>query len=131
MPNRVVHFEIHADDPARAAKFYGGIFAWDIKEMDFGGTPYWVINSGTPAEPGINGGIVKRMGSRPEKGAPVSAFVCTLQVDSYDAYAKKAMDAGATEALPKFAIPGMAWQGYFIDTEGNIFGIHQPDVNAK
>jgi hypothetical protein len=24
----------------------------------------------------------------------------------------------------------MAWQGYFVDTEGNTFGIHQPDENA-
>lgn len=23
------------------------------------------------------------------------------------------------------------WQGYFLDTEGNTFGIHQPDTNAK
>jgi predicted enzyme related to lactoylglutathione lyase len=32
--------------------------------------------------------------------------------------------------MPKFALPGMAWQGYFVDTEGNTFGIHQPDENA-
>jgi predicted enzyme related to lactoylglutathione lyase len=23
------------------------------------------------------------------------------------------------------------WQGYFLDTEGNTFGVHQPDANAK
>jgi predicted enzyme related to lactoylglutathione lyase len=23
------------------------------------------------------------------------------------------------------------WQGYFIDTEGNTFGIHQPDPEAR
>jgi hypothetical protein len=33
-------------------------------------------------------------------------------------------------ALPKSALPGMAWQGYYLDTEGNTFGIHQPDPNA-
>jgi predicted enzyme related to lactoylglutathione lyase len=33
-------------------------------------------------------------------------------------------------ALPKYALPGMAWQGYFIDTEGNTFGVHQPDPDA-
>ncbi len=26
---------------------------------------------------------------------------------------------------------GMAWQGYFLDTEGNTFGLHQLDKNAK
>jgi hypothetical protein len=33
-------------------------------------------------------------------------------------------------ALPKHALPGMAWQGYFHDTENNVFGIHQPDPDA-
>jgi hypothetical protein len=33
--------------------------------------------------------------------------------------------------LPKHAIAGMAWQGYYKDTEGNLFGIHQPDPSAK
>jgi hypothetical protein len=25
----------------------------------------------------------------------------------------------------------MAWQGYYLDTEGNTFGIHQPDPDAR
>jgi hypothetical protein len=29
------------------------------------------------------------------------------------------------------ALAGMAWQAYYIDTEQNIFGIHQVDPNAK
>lgn len=33
--NRVVHFEIHAADPERAAAFYRAVFDWDVKE--------WVI----------------------------------------------------------------------------------------
>jgi uncharacterized protein len=28
------------------------------------------------------------------------------------------------------ALPGMAWQGYYLDTEGNTFGIHLPDPDA-
>ena len=24
----------------------------------------------------------------------------------------------------------VAWQGYYLDTEGNTFGIHQPDPDA-
>ena len=38
---------------------------------------------------------------------------------------------GATVALPKFSIAGMAWQGYLKDPDHNIFGIHQMDPNAK
>jgi hypothetical protein len=29
------------------------------------------------------------------------------------------------------AIPGVGWQAYCKDTEGNLFGIHQADTNAK
>ena len=45
--------------------------------------------------------------------------------------AKKILAAGGVVAMPKFALTGMAWQGYYLDTEGNTFGIHQPDPNAK
>ena len=38
---------------------------------------------------------------------------------------------GGEVALPKMALPGMAWQGYYLDTEGNTIGIHQPDPEAR
>ena len=31
---RVVHFEISADDPERAVKFYQKVFSWEIKKWD-------------------------------------------------------------------------------------------------
>jgi len=27
-------------------------------------------------------------------------------------------------------VPGVCWQGYFLDTEGNTFGVFQPDSSA-
>ena len=35
---RVVHFEIHADDPERAVGFYTGVFGWTVNR--FGDQPY-------------------------------------------------------------------------------------------
>ncbi len=32
--SRVVHFEIHADDPERAAKFYERALGWTISKWD-------------------------------------------------------------------------------------------------
>jgi hypothetical protein len=29
---RVAHFEIHADDPQRAVKFYSDVFGWTIEK---------------------------------------------------------------------------------------------------
>ena len=31
---RVIHFEIPADDPDRAAKFYGNVFGWKLDKWD-------------------------------------------------------------------------------------------------
>ncbi len=131
MPNRVVHFEIHANDIERCKTFYAAVFGWKMLKYDLpDGNVYWGIETGPKEEPGINGGIVGRRGLAPEKGAPVFGYVCTLQVEDYDAMEKAILSHGGALALAKFAIPGMAWQGYFTDTEGNIFGIHQPDTDA-
>jgi predicted enzyme related to lactoylglutathione lyase len=139
MKNRVVHFEIQVDNPERAMKFYGDVFGWEWK--DWSGvtdSPYWGImtapmeGDGQPSkEPGINGGLLKRPcpAPKPEQGS--NAYVCTIQVENYDEVAKKIIQAGGIEAMPKFALAGMAWQGYFLDTEGNTFGLHQADPNAK
>ena len=33
--------------------------------------------------------------------------------------------------MPKFAVPGKCWQGYFLDADHNTFGILEVDANAK
>jgi predicted enzyme related to lactoylglutathione lyase len=54
-----------------------------------------------------------------------------MEIADLDATAKKITAAGGTVALPKFAVPGVCWQAYFLDPEGNTFGIFQPDPNAR
>lgn len=132
MSNRIVHFEIHASDLERAKKFYQGVFGWEFP-LWMEEPPYWGVMTADEGskEPGINGGLITRRGDAPQDGGPVNAYVCTVQVDSYDDIHDRILNAGGTVALQKYAIPGMAWQGYYKDTEGNIFGVHQPDENAK
>lgn len=131
MPNRVAHFEIHADDPERAITFYSNVFGWDFQQWESAPSDYWMVMTGKREEPGgINGGLMKRKGSGPIEGAAVNGYVCTMVVDAYDDIHTKILANGGTIALPKTAIPGMAWQGYYKDPEGNIFGIHQPDKNG-
>ena len=132
MPNRPVHFEIHAGNPERAVTFYTDVFGWEIKKWEGGQMEYWMVMTGAKDEPnGINGGLLRRKGDAPAEGQAVNAYVTTMIVENYDATAAKIIAAGGTEAMPKMALAGMAWQGYYKDTEGNIFGIHQPDPNAK
>ncbi len=132
MPNRLAHFEIHASNPENLVAFYTSVFGWEIKKWEGGQMEYWMIMSGKSDEPGgINGGLLRRHGPAPENGAAVNGYVCTMVVDNYDAFGEKILAAGGTVALPKMALVGMAWQGYFKDPDGNIFGLHQADTNAK
>jgi len=131
--NRVVHFEIQAENPERAAKFYRNLFGWTIDKWEGGSMEYWIVMTAEKdsKEPGINGGLLRRPAKTPPHECGANAFVCTIQVENFDETAKKIGKAGGIVAMPKFAIPKMAWQGYFLDTEGNTFGVHQPDENAE
>jgi predicted enzyme related to lactoylglutathione lyase len=111
---RVVHFEVSADDPARAAKFYESVFGWNIEKWG-GPKEYWMISTGADNQPGINGGLFKRDG-------PIN-YVNTIDVPSIDEFGAKITEHGGTLAVPKVAIPGVGNLAYFKDTEGNVFGV--------
>lgn len=133
MKNRVVHFEIQVDNPDRAIRFYKNIFDWQIEEWKGGDQKYWMIMTAEKdsKEMGINGGMLLRPTKIPNAECGINSYVCTILVEDFDEIAKKIISEGGMLAMPKFAIKGMAWQGYYIDTEGNTFGIHQPDKDAK
>jgi hypothetical protein len=120
---RVVHFEIHADDPERAGKFYGNVFGWEATRWD-GPEPYWLVRTGPDDRPGINGGIMRR---RDPRGNVYN----TIDVPDVDRYTKKIESEGGKVVVPKMSIPGVGWLAYCTDTEGNIFGIMAPDPGAK
>ena len=129
--SRVVHFEIQADDLERAKAFYAAVFAWEYEDYsEFTGSPYWGIVTGAEETPGINGGLLARAGVSPAAKSGANAFVCTVVVEDYDAVETKILEAGGSVVSPKSAMVGMAWQGYYLDSEGNTFGLHQEDVNA-
>ena len=129
--SRVVHFEIQVDDVERAKSFYAAVFDWSFEDYSsYTGSTYWGIVTGPDDEPGINGGMLPRPAPAPTGGQGTNAFVCTMAVGDYDKTERRILDAGGQVALAKMALPGMAWQGYYVDPEGNTFGIHQPDPDA-
>jgi predicted enzyme related to lactoylglutathione lyase len=132
MPNRVTHFEIHVTDIEAGKKFYGDAFGWQFVDAKMG-MPYWLIMTApkNSKEPGINGGMLTRNACKNSPSSGPNAWVCTVQVDDFDAIHKKIMGAGGTVAMPKGPIPGMAWIGYYHDPDGNIFGLFQEDKKAK
>lgn len=127
---RVIHFEIHAENPERAIQFYQSLFGWQITKWD-SPVDYWLITTGPADQPGINGGLLPRRGPGPVEMQAVSSYVCTVDVPSVDEALKTITARGGSIALPKMPVPGVGWLAYGKDTEGNIFGVMQNDPTAK
>jgi uncharacterized protein len=128
--NRPVHFEIHASDPDASINFYQALFGWRFERYPVPGVYYGVI-TGDEKTPGINGGLIQRMGPPPADGAPVNAWTVTVDVANIDAAFAKALELGGREALPKMAIPHVGYVAYIKDVDGNIIGLHQNDPGAR
>lgn len=120
---RVVHFEINADDPARAIKFYQDVFGWKITKWE-GPVDYWLVTTGPEDEPGIDGGLMAR-------SHPGATTVNIISVPSADEFTDKIVKNGGKVVAPKTAVPGVGYMAYCQDTEGNTFGIMQPDESAQ
>jgi predicted enzyme related to lactoylglutathione lyase len=114
--------DIAAEDPERAKDFYEKCFGWRIQptDMDY----YLFYSSGSAGEPGIGGGIGKRMD-------PTQRLTAYIGVDSIEKYAEKIIKEGGKQLQPKMTVPGMGYMANFKDTEGNVFGLWQPDPGAK
>lgn len=122
MAGGVVHFEIPADDEGRARDFYTSAFGWKFQvlpEMEYSlamTTP--MDEAGRPAVSGsINGGLFRR--------GELTAPVVTVDVDDIDAALEKIAALGGSVFRAKMEVPGMGWNAYFKDSEGNIVGLWQ------
>lgn len=120
--SRVVHFEIPSDNPEKTVGFYEEVFGWKFNKWD-GPMDYWLIETGEEGAPGINGGLMKRQ-------QEAQSVVNTIDVPSVDAFIQKVTDAGGTIAVPKMAVPSVGYLAYFLDTEGNMFGIMEQDESV-
>ncbi len=118
---RVVHFEIHADDPDRAERFYSEVFGWTITHWK-GPVDYRLVCTGENA-PGIDGAIMSRPQPLADEG--LGGYVCTIEVDDIGATERRVLSAGGQRHRDRQEIPGIGLHGYFKDTEGNVFGVLQ------
>ena len=121
--DKIVHFEIPADNLARAKKFYSTVFGWKMNEMPE--MDYVLVQTvepnenGIPKVPGaINGGMLKRED-------PVKSPVVTISVKSIDEAAKTIEKNGGKIIRPKMPVGDMGFAAYFKDTEGNAVGLWQ------
>jgi len=123
--NTIGYFEIQSSNPRRDIKFYEAIFKWKFIKEEFVPIEYYRIETN-----GINGGLLRRPAKVPPPENGTNAFVCSIQVENFDKTNDLILKNGGQVALPKFAIPGRCWQGYFVDLDNNTFGIFEVDQDA-
>lgn len=124
--NNIAYFEIQSSNPEREVSFYHGVFGWEFQRE-----PHIPVEYHRIVTTGMQGGLLKRPAQVPPTGSGTNAFTCSIMVDDFDATARKVGEMGGIVAMPKFAVPGRCWQGYFLDPDGNVFGLFQVDLNAK
>lgn len=116
----VVHFEIPADDPERARRFYYEMFGWQIEKIP--GMEYWLINT-TGGNP-IGGGLMRRE-------SPKQTITNYIDVSSIDEFIEKTKSLGGKALVSKKAVPGMGYYAICLDPEGNTFGIWEDSKEAR
>jgi hypothetical protein len=124
-PNKIVHFEIPADDAKRAKTFYEKAFGWRIEAYPMPGIEYYGVGT-TPVDDkqmptevgGINGGLTKR-------NATLTHPVLTVDVPDIDRALSTIEKNGGKTLQKKQPIADMGFTAYFRDTEGNVVGLWQ------
>jgi len=118
--NRVVHFEIGAEDPKELSEFYKKALGWEINEWE--GSGYFMVGKEEDrAEGAIFGGIMKRY--KNEK------TINTIDVEDIDKAISDVEAAGGKIVKAKAEMPlgedeTMIWC-YAEDPQGNIFSLNQ------
>jgi predicted enzyme related to lactoylglutathione lyase len=120
--NRIVHFEIPANQPEALTRFYSQLFGWKFQKAPMPGPEYWLADTGSNG-PGINGAIMQRMN-------PHQPWMNYVDVTSIDATIENAAKLGGMVALPKTPVPGLGAYAAIIDPQGNICGLWEQAATA-
>lgn len=118
--NRVVHFEIGAEDPEKLSEFYRSAFGWKINEWP--GSNYWLTGSEEDRAIGaINGGIMERFNQE--------RTIINIETDNIEVTLADVEKHGGKVVKPLKDTPlgpdeTMRWC-YCEDPQGNVFGLMQ------
>jgi len=124
------HFEIYANDVARAKAFYSGLLGWSFSPMEGAEEVEYHLAEGSQLSETLTVGLMRRMGPSPEAGSPVRGGTMTFEVADCDDRYAWALENGGAEALPPADYPGVGRCAYVEDGEGNIVGFITPEQGA-
>ena len=117
MPGQPAHFEIPADDTAKARQFWGSLFDWQFEAMP-GPFEYHMTR------------ISDQVGVAVTNMEPGKRGIRTyFYVDDINAGAARVKELGG-EANEPGSVPGMGWFATCRDPQGNEFGLWQNDPSA-
>jgi predicted enzyme related to lactoylglutathione lyase len=63
--------------------------------------------------------------------SPKETVSNTIEVDNIDIYIRRVEGEGGFIKAPKMVIPGIGYAAFFVDEDGNEFGLLQRDESAK
>ncbi|HEU6445845.1 MAG TPA: VOC family protein [Gaiellaceae bacterium] len=115
--SKVVHFEIPADDTARAREFWSGLFGIEWQTYE-GPTEYHMFGN----DDQTGGGLMPRQPGQ-------DGLRVYFGVEDIEASRAKTQELGGS-AEEKQPVPGMGWFAHATDSEGNQFSFWQSDENA-
>ncbi len=119
---KIIWFEIPADQPERAKKFYGALFGWKINPLP-GMADYWHIDTdGGDNTP--DGGLMARKHTQ----QTITNYVSVASVTRSMAKVEK---LGGKVCKGKTAVPQMGYFAICRDTENNEFALWEINRNAK
>src|SRR3990172_8854724 len=113
--NRIVHFEIPANQPEALTKFYSDLFGWKFEKAPIPEVEYWLCDTGSEGT-GINGAVMQRQNAQ-------QPWMNYVNVANIDAAIEKAVQLGAKVALPKMPVGEVGAVAAIMDPQGNICGL--------
>jgi predicted enzyme related to lactoylglutathione lyase len=123
--DRVVHFEIPADDLDRAQRFYWDTFGWEITKVPMPEAEYYIANTVPMESQGlpkgaraINGALMRRENSG-------QSPIIVISVSSVADHLEKAERGGGRVVLATQQVGDMGLYARICDTEGNVIGLWQ------
>ena len=116
MEGQLVHFELPAQDSARAKEFWSSLFGWKYREFE-GPVEYTMLDGNEP------GGAIYP--SQQGESGPVIYF----GTGDIDRMITRVRELGGSAEV-KQPIPTVGWFARCRDTEGNDFSLFQSDESV-
>lgn len=114
--------ELTTRDAEGSKAFYGAVFGWKTREMEFAGGEYTIWQLAEQPDEGGIGGMMPMVGDAWPADMPPRWMVYFAVADT-DASAARCEELGGTVNVPAFDAPGVGRVAVLSDRQGAVFSI--------